>query len=87
MESRGYRDRGIRLREVPARRMSEVASTVLLASSITYVEAVLGEHFTYAQAMGMLASTVLVGAAVVTWLGPEARGVSFRRATEPKDEC
>src|SRR5262249_26042654 len=29
---------------------------VLFASSITYVEAVLGEHFSYAQAMGLLAA-------------------------------
>jgi len=52
---------------------------VLGASSITYVESVLGEHFTYAQAMGALASTVMVGAAVVTFLGPENYRVSFRK--------
>jgi SHS family lactate transporter-like MFS transporter len=52
---------------------------VLLASSVTYIEALLGEHFTYAEAMGMLAAGVLLGGALVTWLGPEARGVSFRR--------
>jgi len=53
---------------------------VLCASSITYVEAVLGELFTYAQAMGLLAASVLVGAAVVIACGPEAKGISFRRA-------
>jgi SHS family lactate transporter-like MFS transporter len=53
---------------------------VLLASGITYLEAVLGEHFTYAQAMGLLAAGVLLVAAVVIGLGPEAKGVSFRKA-------
>jgi len=53
---------------------------VLLASGITYLEAVLGEHFTYAQAMGLLAAGVLLLAAVVIGLGPEAKGVSFRKA-------
>jgi MFS transporter, SHS family, lactate transporter len=53
---------------------------VLAASSITYIEAVLGEHFTYAQAMGMLAAGMLLAAAVVIALGPEAKGVSFRKA-------
>jgi MFS transporter, SHS family, lactate transporter len=52
---------------------------VLAASSITYVEAVLGEHFSYAQAMGLLAATVLLVAAIVIVLGPEARGISFRK--------
>ncbi len=50
---------------------------VLFASSITYIEALLGEHFTYAQAMGLLASSVLVLAALVIMLGPEAKGVAF----------
>jgi len=53
---------------------------VLLASSITYIEAVLGEHFTYAQAMGILAAAMLLTAAVVIALGPEAKGVSFRKS-------
>jgi SHS family lactate transporter-like MFS transporter len=53
---------------------------VLIASSITYIEAVLGEHFTYAQAMGLLAATMLFIAAIVITLGPEAKGVSFRKA-------
>ena len=53
---------------------------VLVASSITYAEAVLGEHFTYAQAMGLLATIVLLVAAVVIGRGPEAKGVSFRKA-------
>jgi SHS family lactate transporter-like MFS transporter len=53
---------------------------VLVASSITYIEAVLGEHFTYAQAMGLLAASMLFIAAIVIALGPEAKGVSFRKA-------
>jgi SHS family lactate transporter-like MFS transporter len=53
---------------------------VLIASIITYVEALLGEHFTYAQAMGLLAATVLLADALVIALGPEAKGVSFRKA-------
>jgi SHS family lactate transporter-like MFS transporter len=53
---------------------------VLAASSITYIEAVLGEHFTYAQSMGVLAATVMIGGIIVISLGPEARGVSFRKA-------
>lgn len=53
---------------------------VLVASSITYIEALLGEHFTYAQAMGLLATSMLFIAAIVITLGPEAKGVSFRKA-------
>jgi len=53
---------------------------VLVASSITYIEAVLGEHFTYASAMGGLAAALLLLGAVVITLGPEAKGVSFRKA-------
>ena len=52
---------------------------VLCASSITYVESVLGEHFTYAQAMGVLAATVMICVAVVTFFGPENHRVSFRK--------
>ena len=55
---------------------------VLVASSITYIEALLGEHFTYAQAMGILAASMLLIAALVITLGPEAKGVSFRKASE-----
>ena len=53
---------------------------VLCAASIPYIESVLGERFTYAQAMGGLVAIVFVGAIVVTSLGPEAHGVSFRKA-------
>jgi SHS family lactate transporter-like MFS transporter len=53
---------------------------VLCASSIPYVESALGERFTYAQSMGGLVTIVFIGAIIVTFLGPEARGVSFRRS-------
>jgi MFS transporter, SHS family, lactate transporter len=52
---------------------------ILCASSIPYIEALLGERFTYTQAMGGLMTLVFIGAFVVTLLGPEARGVSFRK--------
>jgi len=56
---------------------------VLCASSIPYVESALGERFTYRQSMGGLVTVVFLGAILVTYLGSEARGVSFRkRATE-----
>ena len=55
---------------------------VLIASSIPTIEAVLGEHFTYAQAMGYLAAGVLLIGSVVIWFGPEARGVAFGKAAE-----
>jgi SHS family lactate transporter-like MFS transporter len=52
---------------------------VLCASSIPTIEAVLGERFSYTTAMGGLITVVFVCAFLVTWLGPEARGVSFRK--------
>src|SRR5439155_25138621 len=45
---------------------------VLAASSITYLESLLGEHFTYAQSMGVLAATVMLGGIIVIAAGPEA---------------
>ena len=57
---------------------------VLLASSITYVEAVLAEHLTYAQSLGILASlSLLIGVPIIV-LGPEARGVAFGTRTAPR---
>jgi SHS family lactate transporter-like MFS transporter len=53
---------------------------VMFAASIPYVEALLGERFTYTQAMGGLVSAVFVIAFAVTAFGPEAKGVSFRKA-------
>ena len=42
-------------------------------------EAVLGEHLTYAQAMGSLAAIVLLASSVVFALGPENKGISFSK--------
>jgi SHS family lactate transporter-like MFS transporter len=53
---------------------------VLIASSISYIEALLGEHLTYGQSMAALAALVLVVGSFVIAFGPEARGVSFRKA-------
>jgi MFS transporter, SHS family, lactate transporter len=52
---------------------------VAFAASITYIEALLGEHFTYAQSMGVLAATVMIGVVVVAFLGPENHRVTFRK--------
>ncbi len=53
---------------------------VACAASIPYLEAILGERFTYSQAMGWLVTVVLVGGALVTYFGPEAHGVTFRKS-------
>jgi len=52
---------------------------VMVASSIPYIESALGEVFTYRQSMGGLMTLVFIGAMLVVWKGPEARGVSFRK--------
>jgi MFS transporter, SHS family, lactate transporter len=52
---------------------------VMFAASIPYLESTLGERFTYTQAMGGLVTVVFISAFLVTLLGPEARGVSFRK--------
>jgi SHS family lactate transporter-like MFS transporter len=52
---------------------------VLIASSIGYIEALLGEHFSYSVSMGSLAVVVLCIGAIVISAGPEAKGVSFVR--------
>jgi SHS family lactate transporter-like MFS transporter len=52
---------------------------VLCASSAAYVEAVMGRHFSYAQAMAFLATIVLCGGAIVVALGPEAHRIAFGR--------
>jgi SHS family lactate transporter-like MFS transporter len=54
---------------------------VLCASSIPTIEAVLGERFTYKQSMGGLVTAVLIGGLLVTYFGPEAHGVTFRKRT------
>jgi SHS family lactate transporter-like MFS transporter len=52
---------------------------VMFAASIPFVESALGERFTYTEAMGGLVAVVFVIAFLVTLLGPEAKGVSFRK--------
>jgi SHS family lactate transporter-like MFS transporter len=54
---------------------------MLCAGIAPYLEAVFGEHFTYAQAMGGLAAVSLVVGAVIIGLGPEAHGIAFRKST------
>jgi SHS family lactate transporter-like MFS transporter len=56
---------------------------VLFASSITYMEAVLAEHMSYAQSLGILASLVLLLGVPVIALGPEARGAAFGKNNPP----
>ncbi len=53
---------------------------VLCASSIPYLEARLGEMFTYREAMGGLVTIVLITGTLVVFFGPENTGVSFRKA-------
>jgi SHS family lactate transporter-like MFS transporter len=50
---------------------------VLIASTISYIEPVLGERFSYTQSMGVLAAAVLSIGALVIYFGPEAKGVQF----------
>ena len=50
---------------------------VLIASTVDYIEAALGEHFSYAQSMGIMAAAVLVVGAIVIAAGPEAKGIVF----------
>jgi SHS family lactate transporter-like MFS transporter len=50
---------------------------VLCASSITYLESVVGEHLTYARSMGFSMVAVLVCLWLVIRFGPEATGQAF----------
>ena len=50
---------------------------VLLASSVTYIEAVFAERTSYAVAMAATAATVFVMASVAAAVGPERRGAEF----------
>ncbi len=50
---------------------------VLAASSVAYIEALLAERTSYANAMASVAVVVLSVAALVVALGPERRGVTF----------
>jgi SHS family lactate transporter-like MFS transporter len=58
---------------------------VLCASSIGYIEASVGEHFTYSTSMGVAMAIVLVCLFLVIRFGPEATGKLFvMRAPEPR---
>ena len=61
-------------------RASRTSSARRCRASIPYVESMLGEIFSYGAAMGVLAAVVMIGVAVVTFFGPEAHGVSFRKS-------
>jgi SHS family lactate transporter-like MFS transporter len=56
---------------------------VLCASSISYIEARVGEHLSYSRAMSMSMVVVLVCLLLTIALGPEAKGVSFLTAKVP----
>jgi hypothetical protein len=53
---------------------------MLRAGVAPYVEAVLGERYSYAQAMGFLAAAVFLIGVVVISVEPEAHGVTFRKS-------
>jgi SHS family lactate transporter-like MFS transporter len=50
---------------------------VLLAGSVAYIEAILAEHTSYANAMALTAFVVFTLAAIVVALGRERKGVQF----------
>src|SRR5262249_44337018 len=56
---------------------------IVCSAPITYVEALLGERFSYAMAMGLLITVIFAGSLFVFGLGPEAKGISFAKAEEP----
>jgi len=56
---------------------------VLCASSITYMQARMAEHFTYSLVMGVSMTIVLIAGAIVIGLGPERRGVVFGADASP----
>ena len=49
----------------------------MLASYVTYIEAVFAERTTYANSMALTAVTVFVGGAIAAWFGRERRGAVF----------
>ena len=56
---------------------------MLCAGVVPPLEAMLGEHFSYATSMGGFAAFALIVGCVVIGFGPEAHGVSFRKAPAP----
>jgi SHS family lactate transporter-like MFS transporter len=55
---------------------------MLCAGVVPYLEARLGEHFTYAQSMGGFGAIAFLAGALVIGLGPEAHGIAFRKGGE-----
>lgn len=51
----------------------------MFSASISYIEALAGEHFTYSQSMSIIAAGALILSAIMISLGPEKKGVSFRK--------
>jgi SHS family lactate transporter-like MFS transporter len=51
---------------------------VLLAGSVSVLEAVFAEHMSYATAMALTAATVFLATIVIASLGQEKRGADFR---------
>jgi SHS family lactate transporter-like MFS transporter len=51
----------------------------VISSTVGYIEARLGEHFSYAASMGGLSAALLLIGAIVIWIGPEDKGVSFTK--------
>ena len=54
---------------------------VMLASYVTYIEAVFAERMTYANSMALTAVTVFAGGAIAAWFGRERRGQIFGGTT------
>jgi len=55
---------------------------IVCSAGITWAEAVLGEHFSYGQAMGILVAVIFAGAIFVFALGPEKKGISFAKGPQ-----
>ena len=55
---------------------------MLCAGVVPPLEALIGEHFSYATAMGAFAAASLIVGCFVIGFGPEAHGVSFRKQTQ-----
>jgi SHS family lactate transporter-like MFS transporter len=56
---------------------------ILIAGSITYIQAVFGGATSYSNAMALTALAVFVSTAVVVFAGPEKKGIVFG-STEPQ---
>ena len=53
---------------------------MLLAGIVPYLEALAGEHFSYAQSMAGFAAVALLVGSIVIGIGPEAHGIEFRKS-------